>query len=111
MARTILITCNYFGRGDDELGAKLMGSFLRKLCVMEKRPERIVFYNSGVKLIAEGSDVLDALGTFADQGVELIACGTCLTHFGLLDKIAVGRKSDMQEIASVITGSDDVVKV
>ncbi len=111
MARTILITSSYFGRGDDELGAKLMGSFLRKLCVMEKRPERIVFYNSGVKLIAEDSDVLDALGTLADQGVELIACGTCLTHFGLLDKIAVGRKSDMQEIASVITGADDVVKV
>jgi selenium metabolism protein YedF len=111
MARTILITSNYFGRGDDGLGAKLMGSFLRKLCVMEQTPERIVFYNSGVKLIAEGSEVLDALSTLANQGVELIACGTCLTHFGLLDKIAVGRKSDMQEIAGVITGADDVVTV
>jgi len=111
MARTILITSCYLGRGDDELGAKLMGSFLRKLCVMEKTPERIVFYNSGVKLIAEGSEVLDALSTLADQGVELIGCGTCLTHFGLLDKIAVGRKSDMQEIAAVITGAADVVKV
>jgi selenium metabolism protein YedF len=111
MARSLLITCNHFGRGDDELGAKLMGSFLRKLCVMDKKPERIVFYNSGVKLITEGSGVLDALTTLAEQGVELIACGTCLTHFGLLDKIAVGRKSDMQEIAGVITGDEDVVKV
>ncbi len=111
MVRTILITSSYFGRGDDDLGAKLMGSFLRKLCVVNNRPERIVFYNSGVKLIVQGSEVLDAISTLADQGVELIACGTCLTHFGLLDKIAVGRKSDMQEIASVITGDDDVVKV
>ena len=54
------------------------------------------------------SDLISAL---ADQGVELIACGTCLTHFGLLEQIAVGRKSDMQEIAGVITSATDVVQV
>ncbi|OGK09408.1 MAG: response regulator SirA [Candidatus Riflebacteria bacterium RBG_13_59_9] len=111
MGKTILINSAYLGSGDDELGAKLMGSFLRKLSVAESRLERIIFYNSGVQLVAEGSPVLDALVTLAEQGTELIACGTCLAHFGLLDKIKVGRKTDMQEIVRLLTGPDAVVTV
>lgn len=102
MTATIVINSQFFGSGDDDLGAKLMGSFLRKLWSMETKPERIVFYNSGVKLLAEDSAVLDALNGLSESGVDLIACGTCVTHFELKGKIAVGRVSDMTEIAEAI---------
>jgi len=111
MAKTILINHCYLGHGDNELGAKLMGNFLRKLALAEERPSRIIFYNSGVHLVAEGSPVLDALEELAKQGVELLACGTCLTHFGLLDKLRAGRQTDMQEIVACLTGAGSVVTV
>ena len=110
MGKTILITSRRLGRGDDELGDILMGSFLRKLCLAESKPDRIILYNSGVHLIANGSTVLDAMETLIQQGVDILACGTCLGHFKLLDKIAVGRKSDMQEIVSFLT-TDQVTTV
>jgi len=41
MKRTILITGEFLGKGNDELGAKLMGSFLRTLVAAESKPNRM----------------------------------------------------------------------
>ena len=108
MTATIVINSEFFGAGDNELGTRLMGNFLRKLWSMESKPERIVFYNSGVKLLAEGSAVLDALNALAVSGVDLIACGTCVTHFELKGKLSLGRVSDMVEIAGTIMAGDAI---
>jgi selenium metabolism protein YedF len=110
MGRTILIHSNRLGRGDDALGDVLMASFLRKLCLAENKPDRIILYNSAVQLASQGSQVLDAFETMAQNGVDILSCGTCLGHFGLLEKLAVGRKSDMQEITSILV-SDQVTSV
>lgn len=109
--KTLVINSQFFGHGDNELGEQLMGNFLRKLWASESRPGRIIFYNSGVKLMAEGSPVLDALDGLAGEGVDLIACGTCATHFDLKQKIVVGRISDMNEIATSMISSSSVVTV
>jgi selenium metabolism protein YedF len=108
MTATIIINSEFFGVGDNDLGTKLMGNFLRKLWSLENKPERIIFYNSGVKLLAEGSAVLDALNALTEAGVDLIACGTCVTHFELKGKLEIGRVSDMQEIASTLLAGDAV---
>ena len=109
--KTFVINSQYFGHGDNKLGEQLMGSFLRKLWSLDKRPDRIIFYNSGVKLLAESSLVLDALEGLAKEGVDLIACGSCVTHFDLKQKIVVGRISDMNEIATNLISSSSVVTV
>lgn len=111
MKKTILITSESLGRGDDELGAKLMGSFLRTLLAAEKKPDKLVFYNSGVKLVAEGSPVLDTLNDLNRAGVRLVACGTCVGHFQLDDKVVKERVSNMQEIVRILTEAEDVVTV
>ena len=108
MAKAIVINSQFFGRGDEQLGAALMGNFLRKLWSLESKPDKIVFYNSGVKLLAEGSPVLDALNGLAEAGVDLIACGTCVTHFDLKARLVAGRISDMQEIATAIMECESV---
>jgi len=105
----VLINSEFLGRGDDELGRKLMGSFLRKIWAREPKPDRIVFYNSGVKLLAEGSGVLDAATGLIGAGVDLIACGTCVSHFKLDGKVAAGRVSNMDEIAGILVDSERVV--
>lgn len=109
--RVVILNSEFMGHGDNTLGEKLMGSFLRKVWSFEKKPGAIIFYNSAVKLLAEGSDVLDALNGLFESGVDLLACGTCVTHFGLNDKVAVGRVSDMQEIATLLTTADHVSTV
>lgn len=111
MTRTIIISSNTMGEGSEELGAKLIASFLRKVWGMEQKPAKILFYNSGVKLLAEGSGVLDALDSLYSAGVDLIACGTCVTYFNLKDKILIGRVSDMNEIASSMLDSDKVITI
>ncbi len=107
----MIINSDSMGRGDAELGQKLMGSFLRKLWAREKKPDAIVFYNSGVKLPARGSTVLDALEGLAAGGVALLACGTCVSFFGLTESLNVGRISDMGEIATLLMSADQAVTI
>ena len=99
------------GRGSEELGSVLMGSFLRKLCAESEKPGTIVFYNSGAKLVTEGSPVLDALDLLARAGVDLVACQTCLEYYGLTEKVRVGRIGNMQSIVGTLMRSDSVVSI
>lgn len=107
----IILNNEYFGHGDEVLGKKLMGAFLRKLWIKETLPETIVCYNSGVKLLAKGSEVLDALTGLSDKGVEILGCGTCLDYYDIASDIVVGRRSDMVEISDTIVNADKVVTV
>jgi selenium metabolism protein YedF len=109
--KTLIVNSQSLGRGDDTLGNQLMGSFFRKLWASDTKPARIIFYNSGVKLMAEGSTVLDALDGLQGTGVDLIACGTCVNYYDLAGKITVGRVSDMNEIVDAVMTSDAVVTV
>ena len=70
-----------------------------------------MFYNSGVKLLAEGSPVLDVLNDLNKAGVQLVACGTCVGFFNLDDRIAKERVSNMTEIVRVLTEADGVLTV
>jgi selenium metabolism protein YedF len=111
LKKAVIINNEHMGEGNDELGARLMGPLLRKLWAGETKPEAMLFYNSGVKLLAEDSTVLDALNGLYEAGVDIIACGTCCTFFGITDKMAVGRVSDMQEISGIMMTADAVITV
>jgi selenium metabolism protein YedF len=84
------------------LGSLLMHSFLNTLGGLTERPESIIFMNSGVKLVAEGSAVLGELRQLEGQGVEIMACGTCLSRLKLTDKLAVGRVSNMYTLTDTM---------
>ena len=99
------------GRGDDALGAKLMGSFLRTLAASEAKPEAVVFYNAAVRLLAPESPHLEALRALDDAGVDLLACVTCLEFYALTDRLAVGQVSNMREIVARLSGAGKVVTI
>jgi len=107
----VVVNSDSMGRGDAELGTQLIGSLLRKLWAQESKPDAVIFYNSGVKLMARSSRVLDALEGLADAGVDLVACGTCVAFFSLQDSLAVGRISDMREIAGLLITADRTVTI
>lgn len=91
----ILISNRYFGQGEEELGKILMRSFLYTLHEMSGRVKHIIFMNSGVFLTTEGSEVLEILQGLAEEGADILSCGTCLDFYGLKDKLAVGEVTNM----------------
>lgn len=93
--KVIVIQGEGLGRGDDRLGTLLMANFLRLLGDSESRPARLIFWNSGVRLVCRDSGVLDYLLQLEKKGVELLACTTCLEYFDLVDKQVVGKPTTM----------------
>ena len=106
-----MVTTNLLGHGDDELGAKLMASFLSTLKEMGEDLWRLVFVNNGVKLTIEGSNVLDTLKEIENQGIHILVCGTCLTHFDLLYKKQVGETTNMLDIVTSMQLADKVINI
>ena len=94
-AKTFLIQSQGLGGGDDRLGLMLMANFLRLLGESAEKPARLIFWNTGVRLVCEGSQVLEHLKRLEAQGIELLACSTCIEYFELLDKLKVGKPTTM----------------
>jgi selenium metabolism protein YedF len=107
----IVVRSESMGEGDAGLGAKLLGNFLRTLPAVEPRPAAIIFYNAGVKLLGQGSPHVEALRELDEAGVELLACVTCLEHFSLRERMAVGQVSNMREIAMRLMRADKTVTI
>ena len=96
--RVVVVPSPVMGHGDDELGEVLVKAFIFALTQQDDLPDSILFYNGGVKLTCEGSPVLDDLAKLANAGVEILSCGTCLKHYGIEDKLAVGDVTNMYVI-------------
>jgi selenium metabolism protein YedF len=111
--KKIMVMCatDRMGFGDDELGLKLMISFIKTLKEMGPELWRLVFVNNGVKLTIEGSEVLSILQEYDKEGLHILVCGTCLTHFGLLDKKRVGETTNMLDIITAMQLADKVINI
>jgi selenium metabolism protein YedF len=107
----IVVSAEQMGRGDDGLGAKLLGNFLRNLVAVEPKPEAIVFYNGAVRLLGPDSKDLEALRQLEDAGVDLLACVTCLEFFALTESLALGQVSNMREIVQRLMSAEKVITV
>ncbi|MBS6195408.1 MAG: sulfurtransferase-like selenium metabolism protein YedF [Clostridiales bacterium] len=106
----VALTSDTMGRGDDLLGHVLMKGFVYALTEQENVPETVLLYNGGAKLATAGSESLEDLKLLKEQGCEILTCGTCLKHYGLNDKLAVGSVTNMYQIAEILTGAQKVVK-
>ena len=106
----VLITTETIGRGDDGLGAKLMGNFVATLPELGPRLWRIVLINGGVKLASCPGPALDALKKLEADGVAVLVCGTCLAHFGLMEAKAVGDTSNMLDIVTSLDLATKVIR-
>ena len=107
-SKVILVQSEVLGTGDDELGMMLMSNFLRLLGESPAKPAALVFWNTGVRLVCAGSWALAHLKKLEEQGVELLACGTCLEYFDLVDKLKVGKPTTMLKSIGSMLNSDMV---
>ncbi|MFH1465643.1 MAG: sulfurtransferase-like selenium metabolism protein YedF [Pseudomonadota bacterium] len=106
--RIVQVTSDSMGHGDPALGALLLRGYLKTLRDVQPLPDMLVFYNAGARLCCEGSTSLEDLRALAAEGVGVLACGTCLNFYGLADKLAVGRVTDMLEIATTLATAGHV---
>jgi selenium metabolism protein YedF len=99
----IVISEDKMGRGCDELGHVLIKAFLHAIAGQAEKPKIMIFYNTGVKLTVQGSEVLEDLKQLESDGVQLLVCGTCLNYFEIKDKLAAGTVSNMYDIAEIMS--------
>ena len=107
----VMVGSDRMGHGDDALGLKLMVSFLKTVKEMGDELWRLVFVNNGVKMTTSDSEVLPVLEELEKSGVYILVCGTCLTHFNLLEKKMVGETTNMLDIVTAMQLADKVINI
>lgn len=107
----VVISSQFAGTGNDELGAALMKSFIYTLTEADVLPTCILFYNGGVRLTTNGSAVLEDLDHLAAAGVDILSCGTCLNYYGLTEQLAVGQVTNMYEIFERQKNAGKIVRI
>jgi selenium metabolism protein YedF len=105
----VLVGTDRLGTGDDDLGRKLIASFLGTVKEMGRELWCLVLLNSGVKLAVAGSEVLTSLQELEQDGVMVLVCGTCLNHFQLLEHKKVGETTNMLDIVTHMQLADKVI--
>jgi hypothetical protein len=107
----LLVTRNGMGHGEPDLQQKLFAKYLRLLDENNMLPGAICFYTEGVRLVTEGSPVLELLQSLEARGVNLLICLTCLEYYGLVDRVRVGTVGGMPAIIAAQWAATKVVTV
>lgn len=106
----VVLSSDVMGTGDESLGKQLIKGFVFALTKMEELPSKVILYNRGAFLSSENEDTIQDLKTLEAEGVEILTCGTCLNHYGLAEKLAVGTATNMYEIVESMMTASHIVK-
>jgi hypothetical protein len=107
----ILITRNGMGSAELQLQQQLVTTDLRLLNGHTDLPAAICFITEGVKLVVEGSPVIDLLKSLETKGVRLIVCTTCLNYYGLKERVQVGIIGGMGDILEAQLQAGKVISI
>jgi len=105
----VMAATDRIGYGDEQLGLKLMVSFIKTLKEMGPDLWRLVFVNNGVRLAIDDSAVLPDLKELEAGGLRIMVCGTCLNHFNLLERKQIGETTNMLDIVTAMQLADKVI--
>ena len=94
----LLITRNGMGEAEPALQQKLVTTYFKLLDETNVLPAVICFYADGVRLVVDGSPVIDSLRSLEAKGVRLVLCSTCLNYFNLAGQVRVGIVGGMTDI-------------
>jgi hypothetical protein len=107
----ILVTRNGMGEAESALQQKLVSTYFKLLDESNIFPAAICFYADGVRLVVDGSPVLDSLKSLEAKGVRLILCSTCLGYFNLTDQVRVGIIGGMTDIIEAQRRAAKVISI
>ena len=106
----IVVASDKMGEGDEVLGHLLMGNFIKAVKDLDRLPQKMVFYNNGVKLAAKSSAVIEHLKDLEQMGVELLLCATCVNHYSLESVVGAGTLSNIYAIAEIMASAGNIIK-
>jgi selenium metabolism protein YedF len=106
----VVISSDKMGEGDEKLGFLLMTTFINALKDLDELPQKLLFYNNGVKLVTDNSPVIETLRDLEKMGVEIMLCGTCVNHYSLASVVGAGTISNMYTMAGIMASSGKVLK-
>ena len=107
----VILATDHLGKGDDQLGEKIVINFIRTLKEMGDDLWRLVLLNGGVKLAVEGAESLPQLQELAENGLGILVCGPCLKVFNLFEKRQVGELTSMLDIVTSMQLADKVISL
>ena len=108
MSTMIILNNDQMGVGDAGLGRKVLGNCLKKLGAFTDL-EAIALYNAGVKLAAKDSPVATELHLLNENGVDVMACVTCVNFYGIAGNLIVKEPSSLDDILAVMKRMDRVI--
>jgi len=71
----------------------------------------VSFYTEGVRLVVEGSPVLDLLRALEARGVRLVVGSASLAHYGLTDSVKARIVGGMPDIVEARRRAEKVSSV
>lgn len=98
--RVIVFGSEYVGSGDETLGFAILMTLLETIATREDRPKALIFWNTAVKLLVQGSPAITRLKVLEEKGVIILAGRLCLQDLGIVN--AVGKAASMDEILDLI---------
>jgi hypothetical protein len=107
----VLVTRHGMGNADEKLQLTLIAKYFELLLLGGNLPSAICFYTDGVRLVCEGSPVLEQLQKLESLKVRLISCSTCLNSFGLQEQVRVGIVGGMGDILEAQIQSEKVITI
>ncbi|MCI5675515.1 MAG: sulfurtransferase-like selenium metabolism protein YedF [Ezakiella sp.] len=106
----IAISRNFLGH-DEELGKILIKSFIYTITEADHKPEEILFFNSGAKLVASDSEVLGDLKKLEEAGVKINTCGICLDYYNIKEDVQVGGITNMYAIYEAMATASHLINI
>jgi hypothetical protein len=107
----VIVANNGMGNADEKLQQLLFGKYVELLLQNESLPAALCFYTDGVKLVCEGSPVIEGLHNLENKGVRLIVCSTCLNYYELTTKVQVGIIGGMGDILEAQMKAEKVITI
>ncbi|ANK59121.1 MULTISPECIES: sulfurtransferase-like selenium metabolism protein YedF [Loigolactobacillus] len=105
----IMIGKKVMGTGPEELGTILMNGLIFTIDQTAPLPSSIIFYNDGIFLTTKENDALEDIKNLADEGVEILSCGTCLNYHDVEAELKVGGTTNMYEIFQKLGKASQVI--
>ena len=106
----LYLNSNKMGSGDEDIGQKLMISFLKNLSESNTSVDVIGCVNSGVFLTTMETPALEYLRRLEEKGAQIASCITCLEHYNLKDSVLIGGIGSMPQSVQMMTMADRIIQ-
>ena len=104
--KVILLTTDQFGTGDAALGESVLETFFVLIKQREVPPAAIFCMNRGVFALTKKSFASVHLAELAKSGVNVLACKTCVDHYGVQGDLVAGEISSMAAFIELASEHD-----